>query len=246
MTYRELILLVVLPLGAYVVGSTPFGVMIARARGVDLRKCGSGNVGATNVGRVLGRKWGLLCFFLDVAKGLAPVLAAGAVIGRSPDALTAMAQVLLLAVAFGAIAGHVFSFYLKFRGGKGVATSLGVVLGVFPYFTWPALAALGVWIAVALATRYVSLASMAAAVSFVVFFATFNFSRLAMVWPLGAFASAMAGLIIVRHRANIRRLLAGTENRIGPGVGDKASPPDVGETLTASGQGDGGSERKAR
>ncbi len=206
------ILLAVFPIAAYVIGATPFGVIIARLRNVDLRKCGSGNIGATNVGRVLGKPWGLLCFFLDAGKGLAPVLLAAWLM---TDELNTINQVSTMGAAFGAIAGHVFSFYLRFRGGKGVATSLGVVLGVFPYFTWAALAALATWIAVTLISRYVSLGSIVAALAFVGFFAVFNARRLDQVWPLGLFAAAMAALIIVRHRANISRLLAGAENKIG-------------------------------
>lgn len=215
MTDNLWILLGVFPLAAYVIGSTPFGVIIARSRGVDLRKCGSGNVGATNVWRVLGRRWGALCFFLDVAKGLGPVAAVTAVIGYGHAAPSVLQQAALLAVAFGAIAGHVFSFWLRFRGGKGVATSLGVVLGVFPYFTYAGLAALAVWIVVTLVSGYVSLGSITAAIAFVALFAAFNAGDLAVLWPLGAFASLMAGLIIIRHRTNIGRLLAGTESRIG-------------------------------
>ena len=208
------ILLVVFPLTAYAISSTPFGVILARAHKVDLRKRGSRNVGATNVGRVLGRRWGLLCFFLDVAKGLGPVLVATLLTKQPADPPAAMQQASLLAVAFGAIAGHVFSFYLRFHGGKGVATSLGVVLGIYPYFTWAALAALGVWVAVTLTTRYVSLGSITAAGAFIAFFAVFNLSSLGRLWPLGAFAAAMAALIVLRHGGNIRRLLAGTENKI--------------------------------
>lgn len=210
------ILFVVLPLGAYAIGSTPFGVIIARFHKVDLRTKGSGNVGATNVGRVLGKKWGFVCFFLDVAKGLGPVLAAGLLVRADLAALpTGPQQASLLGVAFGAIAGHVFSFWLKFRGGKGVATSLGVVLGVFPYFTYAGLCAFAVWIAVTMASRYVSLGSIVAAAAFVGLFVTFNFADLGRLWPLGTFAGVMAALIILRHRGNIARLLAGTESKIG-------------------------------
>jgi len=223
------VLLAAGPLAAYVIGSTPFGVLIDRTRGVDLRKCGSGNVGATNVGRVLGRPMGFLCFFLDVAKGLLPVLAVGALLDSTSGQPSALEQAILLGVGCGAICGHVFSFYLGFRGGKGVATSLGVVLGVYPYFTWPGLAALGVWIAVTLISRYVSLGSICAAAGFVAFFALFNHARLAAVWPLGAFSAVMAALIILRHRTNITRLLSGTENRIGrkPTSSDHKQRPDA-------------------
>ena len=219
MTDNPVILLVVFPLAAYGIGATPFGVMLARLRGVDLRSVGSGNVGATNVGRALGRKWGYLCFFLDVGKGLAPVLAAGAILRTSADFPTLLHQASWLAVGFGAIAGHVFSFYLRFRGGKGVATALGVVLGIFPYFTYAGLAAFGVWVAVTLASRYVSLGSVVAAAAFLPLFVLINWlvlgRCLARLWLLGVFAAVMAALIIVRHRSNIQRLLAGTESKIG-------------------------------
>jgi glycerol-3-phosphate acyltransferase PlsY len=115
----------------------------------------------------------------------------------------------------GVILGHVLSFWLRFRGGKGVAAALGVVLGMYPYFTWAGLCAFGLWIAVTLWSRYVSVGSIVAAAAFVPLFAAFNWPSLRAIWPLGAFAAAMATLIILRHRSNIRRLIAGTENRIG-------------------------------
>ena len=209
------IALFVFPLIAYGIGSIPFGVLIARMYGKDLRKAGSGNVGATNVGRVVGRKWGYFCFLLDTGKGLAPTLAATLLIREEGSVVGPMQQGVLLVTAFGAIAGHVFSFYLRFRGGKGVATALGVVVGIYPYFTWAGLAALGVWVTVTLLSRYVSLGSIVAAISFVPLFVLFNWTHVLEIWPMGTFAAVMAALIIFRHRANIRRLLAGQENKIG-------------------------------
>ena len=207
---------VLLPLAAYVIGATPFGVILARLHGVDLRRVGSGNVGATNVARVLGRSWAYLCFALDVAKGLLPVALAGAMIRRADQTVpSALDQAAWLAVGLGAVLGHVFSFYLRFRGGKGVATALGVVLGMYPYFTAAGLAALGLWVVVTLTSRYVSLGSIVAAVAFVPLFAAFNWNVVGRLWPLGVFGMAVAALIVVRHRGNIRRLLAGTENKIG-------------------------------
>ncbi len=215
---NPLVALPVFLVAGYLAGSIPFGVLIARARGVDLRKTGSGNVGATNVGRVLGRKWGYLCFFLDMAKGLLPTLAAvllvragGEAAGGAPGQLQ---QAVWLAAGMGAIFGHVFNVWLGFRGGKGVATALGVVLGIWPYFTVAGLAAFGIWIVVTLISRYVSVGSIVAAVAFVALFAAFNWPPAAL-WPLGTFAAAMAALIIILHRANIGRLLKGTENKIG-------------------------------
>ncbi|NLF30107.1 MAG: glycerol-3-phosphate 1-O-acyltransferase PlsY [Planctomycetes bacterium] len=209
-------LYVLWPLAAYAAGSTPFGVIIAAARGIDLRAHGSGNVGATNVARVLGRRWGILCFALDVAKGLLPVLAAGVLLRRG--GLATAEQFAWLAVALGAILGHIFSFWLRFRGGKGVATSLGVLLGFWPYFTLPGLAAFALWIVVTGLSGYVSLGSIAAAAAFPVFFVAsclLAARPLAEVLPLLVFAVAMAGLVILRHRTNIGRLLRGQENRIG-------------------------------
>ena len=212
---NPLIALLAFPLAAYVIGSTPFGYVIARAKGVDLRTKGSGNVGATNVGRVLGRPWGYLCFLLDVAKGFAPVLVAGMLLREGPAAPGAYHQAAWLAVAFGCIAGHVFTFWLKFRGGKGVATSLGVVLGIWPYLALPGLVALGIWIAVTLIWRYVSLGSIVAAAAFLPLFVAFNYGRVSSLLPMLVFAAAMVALIILRHRGNIRRLLGGAENKIG-------------------------------
>jgi len=203
----------VMPVLAYLVGSIPFGVIVAKSRGVDLLKTGSGNVGATNVARTLGRKWGLLVFLLDMLKGLAPMLAAWMIINPAGGFPTVAQQFAWLAVGFAVIAGHVFSIFLGFRGGKGVATALGVVLGVWPYFTLAGLAAFGVWIIVLSASRYVSLASIVAAGAFAVLTAAFNPGRLAALWPLMSFALAMIALIILRHRSNIVRLLKGTENR---------------------------------
>lgn len=221
-----LIQFVLLPLCAYVIAATPFGVLLGRLKGVDIRKVGSGNIGSTNVGRVLGRRWGYLCFALDVSKGLLPVLAAGLLLGtvQAPSQVAAnppslLAQGSWLAVACAAILGHVLPFWLKFRGGKGVATALGVVVGFFPYFTFAGLTAFGIWIVVTLISRYVSLGSIVAAVLFVPLLVVYSWRfgwPLDGLWPLGAFAAAMVALIIVRHRSNIRRLLDGTENKIGP------------------------------
>lgn len=231
MTAGPLIRFVVLPLAAYVIGATPFGVILARARGVDLRRVGSGNVGATNVARVLGRKWGFLCFALDVLKGLLPVALAGALLRPAAGQIPSPAdQAAWLAVGLGAVLGHVFSFYLGFRGGKGVATALGVVLGMYPYFTGAGLVALGLWVAVTLISRYVSVGSIVAAVAFVPLFAAFNHGELGQLWPLVIFAAAVAALIVVRHRGNIRRLLKGTESKIGRRQTDQSAagePPDA-------------------
>lgn len=218
MTALEVLLLVVCPLCAYVIGATPFGFLIARAKGIDLRRHGSGNVGATNVGRVIGRKWGYLCFVLDVGKGFLPVFAVGLYLRSRGIEMSSGGQAAWLLTALGAVLGHVLTFWLAFKGGKGVATSLGVVLGVWPYFTVPGAAALAVWIVTVLLTRYVSVASIAAAAAFPLLFILAT--RL-VGWPLGqltpllGFAALVATLVIVRHRSNLSRLIAGTEHKIG-------------------------------
>ena len=220
-TDQPWVLFGVFPLVAYLAGSIPFGVLIARSRGIDIRAHGSGNIGATNVLRIVGKPWGILCLVLDVLKGLLPSLAAGVLLtGLSGKAAPTLAQQLSwVLVALAAICGHVFSVWLKFRGGKGVATGFGVVVGIWPFFTVVGLAGLGVWIVVTRVSRYVSVGSMMAALSLGPLFVAWNWMMLGWtavidLWPLGAMALVMALLIVVRHRSNIAKLLAGTEGRI--------------------------------
>jgi glycerol-3-phosphate acyltransferase PlsY len=202
-------------LAAYLLGSVPFGFIIAAAHGKDLRKIGSGNIGATNLARAVGRGWAFACFGLDVLKGLLPMIAAGLFLPGRPSAARFG---LWLAVGSAAICGHVFSVYLGFRGGKGVATSFGVALGLWPYYTLCAVAAIAVWAVVVLVWRYVSLASIAAAAAFPVVLAaavilvpSWEAGRL---WPLLMAAAVLPAVVIGRHRDNIKRLLSGTEGRI--------------------------------
>jgi len=206
---------------AYLLGSVPFAFLIAWAHGKDLRTIGSGNIGATNLARAAGRKWGYICFALDVLKGLTPMAIVGAVMGvpENPGYLS-----LWLLVGIAAILGHVFPVYLRFKGGKGVATSFGVALGLWPYFTLCALIALVVWIVVVLIWHYVSLASICAAVAFPIalvlgILAVPNWHSTSL-WPLLIAAVVIPILVIVRHRENIRRLAAGTERRVGRRTAD--------------------------
>ncbi|UCG46164.1 MAG: glycerol-3-phosphate 1-O-acyltransferase PlsY [Phycisphaerales bacterium] len=211
----------ILIIGAYLLGSIPFGLLIGIAHGTDLRKIGSGNIGATNVARALGREWAYACFALDVLKGMLPMLAAMRLLSPGDAELRSDRIVLLwlwLAVGCAAVLGHVFPIYLKFKGGKGVSTSFGVALGLWPYFTLPAAAALLVWVATVLLWRYVSLASMIASVAFpLVLLAAIVFVppwSLAELWPLLLVATAIPIMVIFRHRENIKRLAARTESRI--------------------------------
>jgi len=206
---------IILIIASYLLGSVPFGLIIAAAHGTDLRSVGSGNIGATNVSRVLGKKWALVCFALDVLKGLLPMLVTARLIAL-PSAGLHLA--LWLAVGCSAILGHIFPVYLKFKGGKGVATSLGVVLGLWPYYTICGLVAFAVWVLILLIWRYVSLASIAAAVTFPVCLtaavAIVPDWRFGALWPLFTVAILMPILVVLRHRANIKRLIEGTESKI--------------------------------
>lgn len=201
-------------IAAYLLGSIPFGLLIAKAHGKDLRSIGSGNIGATNVSRALGRKWAYVCFALDVLKGLLPMLATMLI--AKPDSVLTLW--LWLAVGCAAILGHIFPIYLKFKGGKGVATSFGVALGLWPYYTICVLVAFGVWIAVVLIWRYVSLASIAASITFILALITAIILKpnweFAGLWPILITAVAIPVMVIIRHRENIKRLLAGTESKI--------------------------------
>src|ERR1700677_1277883 len=129
MSPAQITLLAFIP-AAYLVGSVPFGLFVGLAKGVDPRKAGSGNIGATNLGRLLGGKYFALVFTLDLLKGLAPTLAAGAELRF--NAQDGLSSTLWLLVGFAAIVGHMYSIFIGFKGGKGVATSAGVILGVFP------------------------------------------------------------------------------------------------------------------
>ena len=211
---------------AFFCGSIPFGLLIGRARGIDIRQHGSKNIGATNVGRVLGRRAGFTCFVLDVLKGLIPALLAGllaALLRPSPfDGPIAPRDAWLwLAVMGAAVLGHMYSPWVGFKGGKGVATGLGAMLGLYPYMTVPALTAFAIWTLVVTLWRYVSLASIVAALSLPLLVAGWSLagpsrSVEASLLPFIAVAAVLGLLVVWRHRGNIRRLLAGTETAIGP------------------------------
>jgi glycerol-3-phosphate acyltransferase PlsY len=195
----------------------PFGFLIGKAHGKDLRQIGSGNIGATNAARVLGKKWGIICFLLDVGKGLVPMLLVP-MLWLIDQPFTPREFSLWILVGVAAVLGHVFPVYLGFKGGKGVATSLGIVLGLWPYFTVCGIAVFVIWAATLMIWRYVSLSSMIAAVSFpfiligcIISIESWSFNQL---WPLVVIAVLMAMLVIVRHRTNIVRLRNGSETKV--------------------------------
>jgi acyl phosphate:glycerol-3-phosphate acyltransferase len=216
MNIRHL-LLILIPL-AYLLGSVPFGLIIGKSRGVDVRTAGSGNIGATNVGRLLGKRFFFLVFFLDMLKSLVPMLIASWLVARIPERERDRTIYLLwLLVGFAAVLGHMFSVFLTFKGGKGVATSAGVMLGLVPYFTLPAVVAIAVFIVAFAAMRYMSVASMAGAVAMPIAYYVIGRMRgwpvTGTQLPLLIFSVVIAALIIFKHRGNISRLVHGTENR---------------------------------
>ncbi len=188
-------------LSAYLIGSISFAFFAGHLlKGIDLRQHGSKNLGATNTSRELGAVPGVIVLLLDVAKGVLAVWLASAFIADVPWWLP-------LACGLAAIAGHNWPFYLRFQGGKGVATALGVMLTIFQ---WPLLCALAIGIAVIAVTRYVSLGSMIGALLIPIFIYIFEGQLNAEWW----FSVVIAVLVVVRHHSNIRKLLNGTESKL--------------------------------
>lgn len=207
-------------LGAYLLGSIPFGFLAAKAKGIDIRSVGSGNIGATNAMRVLGKPIGIAVLLLDALKGfLAVGLIAPAVYNWLAPHFTldsvgnighlARFEICLCVLAgIFAVLGHNYTCWLKFKGGKGIATTAGVYIALAP---WPLLIALVVFILAVVVTRYISVGSIAGAIALP-----------AAVWVmmpnnilLGVVTTALGALAIYKHKSNIQRLMAGTENRFG-------------------------------
>ena len=190
-------------IGAYLAGSIPFGWLITKAKGVDIRRIGSGNIGATNVGRALGRKYAILVFLLDFMKGYLPVMLTKSLLVSTGQGASSAWQ--LIVVALLAVAGHNYPVWLKFKGGKGVATSMGALMALLP---GPALITLAVWVLVFSSFRYVSLASLASIVSLPV-----STLFLKPELPYLILTATLTILSFIRHRSNIRALLSGTEHQ---------------------------------
>ena len=181
---------------AYLIGSIPMGYIVGSWAGIDVRKAGSGNVGATNVARVVGRRQGIFTLFADAAKGFIPAISALA-LGLAPPAVAA--------VGIAAFLGHLYPVFLNFRGGKGVSTALGVFLALAP---WASAVLIVGFIGIFAATRLVSLSSLAAAVCAPIVLWLFSYPS---AWVLMSLFIAL--MVTLRHRGNIRRLLSGTEPR---------------------------------
>ena len=189
--------------GAYLAGSIPFGFLIGKMRGVDVRTVGSKNIGATNVFRTVGKKWGLLAFLCDFLKGFVPVLLAKKFGGEAH---------LPLAVGLMTVVGHMFTCFMKFKGGKGIATGFGMLVGLLPCLV---LTAFGIWAVTVWLSHYISLGSCLAAAFLVVgvwfpWLGSEGWRNL----PLSIVVTLVALVAIYKHKTNIRRLIDGCENRI--------------------------------
>lgn len=205
---------IVTAIAGYFLGSIPTGFLVARARGVDIRTVGSGNMGATNVSRTLGRPVGIFVLAVDVLKGFV----AGKLLAMAAKHFFAASEGLVVAdnfaiiAGFSAILGHNYTYWLNFKGGKGIATSLGVMIALF----WKvAIIALAVWIIVAAVSRYVSLASVIASIWLPITVIFFHSVYGDYSGRLVVISVIMAALAVYKHKPNIERLFKGTERRIG-------------------------------
>lgn len=198
---------IVAVLASYLLGATPFGYLAGRLKGVDVRTMGSGNIGATNVFRVIGKPTGIAVFVLDFLKGFVPV-----VLGQRLVEEGVLPEWIAVLLALATILGHNYTFWLGFRGGKGIATSAGAIVALLPLAV--GIAAV-VWIVLALTTRYVAVASLGAALAIPLVVLVVGLRGGSMDVPLLAFSILVAMLAFVRHRANLERLMQGSEHRIG-------------------------------
>ena len=193
---------------AYLIGAVPWGFVIGKFKGVDIREHGSGNVGATNVLRTLGKKLGILCFFLDFMKGFLPVLTVILLIRYK---IVDISDIAVVTASFATVFGHMWPVYLKFKGGKGVSTMAGLLLAIAPL----SLISGGLmWALIFYSSRYVSLASLTAALFLPLsayFFSKMEIYSLSVTLQL--MLLIMALLVVIRHLGNIKRLLSGTENK---------------------------------
>jgi acyl phosphate:glycerol-3-phosphate acyltransferase len=209
MMTKYLVMALGVSLVGYLFGSLPTGHLVGRFLGVDISKHGSGNIGATNVLRVLGRRWGYFVFFIDTLKGFLAVRAAFYLVQIAKIGVERIELVGILA-AVTCILGHTFPIWLRFRGGKGVATSAGALLGLMPAAI---VAIFFVWLIIFQLTRYVSLASIGAAVALPVVVGILILRKSVTDAALLYFSVLIAGVVIWRHRSNLKRLLNGTERR---------------------------------
>ena len=216
-----------LVLASYIVGSLPFGFWISKSLGVDIRNQGSGNIGATNVLRTLGRKVGITVLILDISKGFLPVLIGSIIIfNQLPDSMLDKEEIkgtIYVLLAIGAILGHNYTFWLGFKGGKGIATSAGAIM---PFLPEVLIGSLFVWILFFFLSRYVAIASIAAAFSIPILTVSLDhnylFPDINSSWPVISFGIIASIMAVWRHRSNIQRLIKGEEDQFERKIKNKA------------------------
>jgi len=189
---------------AYLLGSIPTGFIFGKMKGIDIRKIGSGNVGATNALRILGTKIGIVTLLIDILKGFLAIYLGKIFVGEP-------SQIILIILGISVILGHIFTIFLKFKGGKGVATSTGVFLALIPI---PLLISLAVFVIAVWLSKYVSLGSILASVTLLLTELIINLRNSFADLPLLIFVFLISLFIIVRHKSNIKRIIAGNENRL--------------------------------
>ena len=207
-----MVTLAILIFGSYLLGSIPFGYLAGRLRGIDIRQAGSGNIGATNVVRVLGKRSGYPVFALDVLKGFGAVKISMVMAPGQPPEWNSP-EIFGILAAMSSFLGHLYPPWLTFKGGKGVATSAGALLALTPTAT---LIGVTVWIIVFWMTRYVSLASITAAIALPIVILAVNWNDRNNVKPLAYSSAIVAAVVIWRHRSNLLRLMRGNEPRFAP------------------------------
>jgi len=196
---------------SYLFGAIPWGFLIGKAKGLDIREHGSKNIGATNVTRVIGKKWGITCFIIDFLKGLIPVLIVEIIFRQYGLRLTGYFSTAIILASIGVVFGHMFPVYLGFKGGKGVSTGSGAVIAISPY---AAIIGIIFWVIIFKLSKYVSLASIIAAAAVAVFTVLFSYYGIFHVsTTLQIFIIIVVIAVIVKHKSNIKRLLSGTENK---------------------------------
>jgi glycerol-3-phosphate acyltransferase PlsY len=201
--------LLITGLASYLIGSIPAGYIAGRIAGIDIRTAGSGNIGATNVTRVLGKRYGYPVFTVDFLKGLAAVSMSIA-IAKHAQPISLPIDLFGIVAAVCCVLGHSFPVWLRFKGGKGVATSAGALVGLMPFV---ALIAVAVWLIIFQLTRYVSVASMTAALAVPITILIMMFLGQTRGTALLYFSICLAAVVILRHRSNLSRLVRGTEPR---------------------------------
>ncbi len=200
-------------LAGYLIGGIPFGYLIGKMRGVDVRTVGSKNIGATNVYRTVGHKWGFLAFFCDFLKGLLPTIAALVMVGQHPAFFEMPDQIVMelpVAVGLACVIGHTLTPYMKFKGGKGVATAFGMLVAQIP---WLALIAFALFVVTVWLSHYISLGSILAS-AFLAVVIWIPTPLAAPTLSLRIVMSLLGIFVIYKHRSNIGRLVKGCENKI--------------------------------